>query len=101
MQGQKAVEEKNIPKAHESILRAQDIISEFQATLDKKYEVADGLDAMYAYMQQRLRDANIKKDASILAEVLGYAKDLRDTWAQAMKLAKRPGAAAARSEIGV
>jgi len=89
LQAVKAVEDKNMPKAHESIIRAQDIISEFQATLNMKYEVSKGLSTMYEYMQKRLLDANIKKDSEILNEVLGYAKELRDTWTQAMKLAKR------------
>lgn len=103
MLAQKAVEEKNISKAHDSILRAQDILSEFQATLDMKYEVAKGLASMYDYMQRRLLDANVKKDPAILEEVLGYARELRDTWSQAMKLAKRTGAGqtAARTEIQV
>jgi flagellar protein FliS len=42
-------------------------------------------------MLDRLFDANIKKDTDILAEVLHFAKDLRDTWAQAMKIAKQQG----------
>lgn len=98
MQAQKAVEEKNVQKAHESIIRAQDIISEFQATLSTQYEVSKSLGAMYEYMQRRLADANIRKDADILEEVLGYAKELRDTWSQAMKIAKKqmPGQVPAR-----
>ena len=89
LQAQKAIDEKNMPKAHESIVRAQDIISEFQVTLNMKFEISKSLASMYEYMQDRLFDANIKKDVGILEEVLGYAKELRDTWSQAMKLAKR------------
>ena len=88
MQAQKAVDENDIQKANESIMRAEDIILEFQATLDMKYELSHGLMLLYDYMYRRLIDANIKKDRVILEEVLGFAKDLRDTWAQAMKLAK-------------
>lgn len=90
MQSQLAIDEKNIEKANTSIIRAQAIIKEFQATLDMDYEVSGGLESMYDYMYRRLVEANIKKDTSIIEEVLGYAKDFRDTWAQAMKLAKHP-----------
>jgi flagellar secretion chaperone FliS len=88
MQSQTAVEVKNIEKANNSIIRAQAIVKEFQATLDMDYEVSENLDSIYDYMYRRLVEANLKKDSSIIEEVLGYAKDLRDTWAKAMKLAK-------------
>lgn len=89
MLGQAAVKEKNIGKANDSILRAEEIIVEFRTTLDMKYEISRYLDMIYDYMYSRLVDANIKKDEAILDEVLGFAKELRDTWAQAMKIAKQ------------
>lgn len=88
MQAQLAIDEKNVEKAGNSIIRAQDIIAYFRETLDMKYEVSAGLDAIYEYLYNRLITANIKKDKEILEEVLGFAKELRDTWAQAMKIAK-------------
>lgn len=91
MLSQKAIEDKDIQKAHESIIRAEDIIMEFKATLDMQYELSNGLALLYDYMLDRLFEANMKKDPEILAEVLHFAKDLRDTWAQAMKLAKQQG----------
>jgi flagellar protein FliS len=90
MQAQDAFDIDSIEKANNSILRAQAIISEFQATLNKQYEVANNLELLYDYMYRRLVEANIKKDKSIVEEILGYAKELRDTWAQAMKIAKHP-----------
>lgn len=91
MLSQKAIEDKDIQKAHESIIRAEDILMEFKATLDMQYELSNGLALLYDYMLDRLFEANMKKDTEILAEVLHFAKDLRDTWAQAMKLAKQQG----------
>jgi flagellar protein FliS len=91
MLSQKAIEDRDIQKAHESIIRAEDIILEFKATLDMQYELSNGLSLLYDYMLDRLFDANIKKDTEILDEVLHFAKDLRDTWAQAMKIAKQQG----------
>jgi flagellar protein FliS len=89
MQAQMAIDEKNIEKAHNCIIRAENIIGEFQATLDKSYDVSNNLLLIYDYMNRRLMDASIKKDKEILNEVLGFAKDLRDTWTQAMKIAKQ------------
>jgi flagellar protein FliS len=86
---QNAVLNKDIQKSHNHIIKAQDIIYEFICTLDMKYEVATGMASMYDYMIRRLNEANIKKDSVILEEVLGFAKELRDTWSQAMKIAKK------------
>jgi flagellar secretion chaperone FliS len=91
MQAQKAIEENDLQKAHNSIVRAEDIISEFQATLDKRYEISNSLSLIYDYMNRRLVEANIKKDKDILEEVIYFAKELRDTWAQAIKIAKQQG----------
>lgn len=83
------VEEKNIEMASNNMVRAQDIITEFMCTLDMQYEVSKNLMVLYEYMHKRLIEANIKKDLRILKEMLGFAEELRDTWAQAMKVAKQ------------
>jgi flagellar protein FliS len=84
------VEEGSIEKTNNNIIRSQDILVEFMSTLDMNYEVSKGLFAIYDYMNNRLLEANIQKDKAILEEVRGFAEELRDTWAQAMKLAKQP-----------
>jgi flagellar protein FliS len=94
MQADKAIENKETEKAHENIVRAQDIIMEFQATLDMQYDISHNLLQLYDYMHRRLIEANIKKDRKIIGEVLHFATELRDTWSQAMKLAKEQVAAA-------
>ncbi len=88
MKAQSGIEENDIEKAANSIIRAEEIILYFRNTLDMKYEVSAGLDLLYEYMYRRLFEANISKDGEIIAEVLSLAKDLRDTWDKAMKLAK-------------
>ena len=82
-----AVEQKDILKAHNSIMKVQDIIEEFQVTLDHKYAVAKDFDMVYDYLLRRLIEANIKKDAEILQEVLGHLRTMRDTWKEVMRLA--------------
>lgn len=83
------IEEKNIEKANNNIIKSQNIITEFMSTLNMQYEISDGLYLLYDYMNRRLLEANIKKDKSIVEEVIANAEDLRETWAQAMKLAKQ------------
>jgi len=88
MKAQKAIGENDIEGAHNNIIKAQNIIIEFETTIDKKYEISKNLLLLYDYMKARLTEANIKKDEKILEEVLGFAKELRDTWEQAMKIYK-------------
>ncbi len=92
MQAQMAINEQTIDRANNCIIKAENIISEFRCTLDMKYDIAHDLDILYEYMNRRLVEANLKKDNSIIEEVLGYARELRNTWEQAMKLAKQQNA---------
>lgn len=79
-----AVEKKDIERAHNNIVKAENIIMEFQATLDHKYAVAEDFDAVYTYLLKRLREANVKKDSEILEEVLKHLRTMRDTWKEVM-----------------
>ncbi len=86
-----AVEQKDIGKAHENIMKTEHIIEEFQATLDHKYPVAKDFDEVYTYLLRRLIEANIKKDKEILEEVLKHLRTMRDTWKEVMRTAHRAG----------
>lgn len=83
-----AVEEKEVEKAHNNIMKVERIIEEFQVTLDHKYPVAEDFDNVYSYLIMRLREANVKKDGEILEEILGHLRTMRDTWKEVMRLAK-------------
>ena len=67
-----------------NILRAQDIIFELNVTLNVEQggELAMTLRKLYAYMDRRLMEANLKKDKATLKEVHGRIVVLRDAWAQ-------------------
>ena len=81
-----AIEKNDIEKAHNNIIKVERIINEFQATLDHKYPVAKDFDNVYNYLKRRLFEANIKKDAEILEEVLKHLRTVRDTWKEVMAL---------------
>ena len=84
-----AIENKDIMKAHNNIRKVDNIITEFRATLNFKYPVANDFEKVYAYIYDRLVEANIRKDKEILEEVLGHLRTMRDTWKEVMVLAKR------------
>lgn len=83
-----AIEESDVGKAHENIMKVERIIEEFQSTLDHKYPVAKDFDSVYKYLMQRLLEANIQKDKTILEEVANHLRTMRDTWKEVMRLAR-------------
>lgn len=83
------IEKGDIQKAHNNIMKVQRIITEFQATLNHKYETAKDFEEVYKYLQQRLVEANIKKDKEIMEEVLTHLRVMRDTWKEVMSLANK------------
>lgn len=79
---------KDIQAAHNAIVRSQDIVSELLVTLDMKHEIADGMASIYVYCIERLTAANVKKEVEPVQEVIELIRELRNTWAEAMKICK-------------
>lgn len=90
-QGILGIEEKDIEKSNTNFIKAQNIITEFMATLNMEAggEISKSLMMLYDYMYRRLVEANIKKDKKIAVEVLGFAEELKETFEQAYKQLKK------------
>ena len=84
-----SLESKDIIKTNELILKVENIIREFQITLDNQYDISAQLNTIYDYLHERLVAANMSKDIEILKEVRDHLRELRDTWKEAMKLARQ------------
>jgi len=83
-----AMQRKDVPGANDALLRAQDIILEFMATLDMQYDISHQLMALYEYLRRRMIEANLRKEITIVQECLSLVTELRDTWAKAVKLTR-------------
>lgn len=79
------IEQDDLMKAHTNIVKVENIIMEFQATLNHKYPVAEEFEKVYNYIYSRLVEANMKKDKEILEEVLLHLRGMRDTWKEVMR----------------
>lgn len=88
-----AIEQKDIEKAHTNIVKAQKIVDYFRQTLDMKYEVSKDFERVYVYLEQRLVEANLKKDKEILEEVAAHLRSMRDTWKEVMRINREKGTA--------
>lgn len=84
-----AIERDDVQKAHTNIVKVENIIEEFRATLDHKYPIAEDFEKVYVYIYDRLVEANMKKDKDILEEVLKHLRTMRDTWKEVMVRAKQ------------
>ena len=88
--GRQAILDKDVKKAHENIIKTQNIFYELMATLDvaKGGEWAESLMKVYDFITRRLTDANIKKSEKIMNEIIPLIEDVRDTWNEAYKVSK-------------
>lgn len=86
-----AVEGGDVQKAHTNIIKVSKIIEYLRATLDMKYKVAEDFERMYAYLDRRLVEANVKKDKEILDEINGHLHSIRDTWKEVMRINRERG----------
>ncbi len=80
-----AMENKDIEGRNTNFKKAQKIITELRVTLDFTYPVAKEFDRVYEYIYGRLVEANIKQDAAIAEEAVGYIREMRDTWKEVMR----------------
>ena len=64
--------------------RAQEIINHLFTTVDleKGGEIASNLEALYAYMLQRLLDVDVKNDARAAEDVIELLEPLRASWSE-------------------
>ena len=88
--GRQAILDKDVKKAHENIVKTQNIFYELMVTLDvsKGGEWAESLMKVYDFIVRRLTDANIKKSVEIMNEIIPLIEDVRDTWNEAYKVSK-------------
>lgn len=78
------IEQNDMQKAHINIKKTEDIILEFQSTLNRKYAVAEDFDKIYKYIYDLLVEANIHKDKEVLERALDEIRGMRDTWKEVM-----------------
>lgn len=89
MLSKRSIEQGLIEQKNTNIQKAQAIIMELQLTLNQSIALSKDLNNLYDYMQSRLVDANIKNDVAAIDEVIGFAEEFRETWKEAMKLARQ------------
>lgn len=76
---------KDVEAIHSSLIRAQDIISELDVTLDMQYEVSKTYRNLYQFIEEKLLEANIQKAPEPLDEAIRVTTMMRDLWKDTIK----------------
>ena len=92
-------ERDDIESIHKALLRAQRACSLLMGSLDMEIggELSKNLFRVYEFWHHELVMANMQKDPTRVERVLGYAKDYRGTWMQAIAQFKAQKNAQAQS----
>lgn len=84
-----SIENNDIQRAHEALIRAQDIIIELNSSLNMEYEISTNFRRLYGFILDKLIDANIQKNMEPIDEALDILIEMRDTWKEAMQQVKK------------
>jgi flagellar secretion chaperone FliS len=86
-QARAAMEAKDIPTAHDRLLRAQNIVLELSTSLKVEVapELCGKLASLYNYVYRLLIDANMSKSLAKLDEALNLLRYQRETWLMALE----------------
>jgi len=76
------LETNNYEKKGHYINKAQDIINELNAVLDTDAggEIAANLRKLYCFMNNRLSQANVKRDPQMIRDVIKLMEELNQGW---------------------
>lgn len=89
--GVSAIESKDIKKAHESLMKAQELLGALRGSLDMDIPISNNLDQLYDFFQRSAANANLNKDAEHaeeLKKIIPMIEDLRDAFTQISQMTK-------------
>ena len=78
----KEIQANNYEAKGQYINKARDIINELNAVLDMNTggEIAANLRKLYCFMNNRLSEANLKRDPKMIQEVIELMEELNQSW---------------------
>ena len=78
--GRRSIEKGDIQGAHDSLTKSQLIVEELLNSLDMNFPISNELMALYDYLLDRFREANLKKEVGPILEAIPVVDDLRSAW---------------------
>ncbi len=92
LQARTFLQQGRIVERSAAISKGMQIIAELQGSLDTEQggEISEGLARLYAYMQEKLAQANVQQASAPLEEVVNLLLILQEGWQQAAANLARP-----------
>ena len=84
----KGIMEKDVVSTNVALQKSQKIFNYLTVTLDRNYPISDNLAALYDFFNRQMINANVKKDAEVIKEIIPMVEELRDVFIQGDKLAR-------------
>jgi flagellar protein FliS len=75
-------------EANNNFKKCRKILSHLTATLDSNFEFYDDLVSIYSFLSREIIKASSLKNIGVVDEILPLIRELRDTWAEADKIAR-------------
>lgn len=81
--------EPRLDTINNSIIKAQDIITELMVSLDfeKGGDISNNLYSLYVFFNKQLMQANVQKNTELITPIFDMMKDLKEAWAQVFQKA--------------
>lgn len=83
-----AIKSNKLEVANNALLKSQNILRHLRSTLNMQVELSVSLAALYDFFIQKIIECNTKKDVKIIEPIIPMLGELRDSFAQAEKLAR-------------
>jgi len=90
---EEAIAARNVVDAHQALMNSQDLVLNLVSSLDfeKGGEVARNLASLYEFIARQLVQANVEKDAALIASIRELVAPLLDAWRTAVPTARKEG----------
>ncbi len=84
--GSMMLKDQNYPTAQKCTEKCKSIFTYLSSVLDYKYSISQELHQLYYFVNQQVIKAEIRRDGTLLDELVPLVENMRDTWVQAEKL---------------
>lgn len=82
------MENNDFDNANVNLEKTRKIFNHLIVTLDDQYKLSQELSEMYMFFNSQIIIASSKKSTKYIDDILPIVKDLRNTWAEADKIAR-------------
>lgn len=69
-------------EANKALTKSEELINALRSVLDMKIEISHNLDSLYEFFTRQIITANLKKDKTIIEQLIPMVGELKDAFAQ-------------------